>query len=215
MRRKPVRRRRPDPALALRRHPRLRGAVVAVLALLCAGAVTSIVQAAEDAEHAWGTARRVLVAAGDIDAGDRLTTGNTRVVTHPAPLVPDGALTRLPADGRVGTKVLDGEILREERLALANTSPVAARLPAGTRAMAVPVEAGTTPPVRVGDRVEVLVALPADGTDARSPGFALAEDVLVVDVTDAAVTIAVRRDVAPRLAVAFGHGAVTLALLGG
>ena len=50
---------------------------------------------------------------------------------------------------------------------------------------------------------------------ARSPGFALAEDVPVVDVTDAAVTIAVRRDVAPRLAVAFGQGAVTLALLGG
>jgi hypothetical protein len=34
-----------------------------------------------------------------------------------------------------------------------------------------------------------------------------------VAVSDEAVTIAVERDVAPRIAVAFGHGAVTVALL--
>jgi hypothetical protein len=74
------------------------------------------------------------------------------------------------------------------------------------------VEPGTTPPLAVGDRVDVLVALPAEAADGGPPGFALATDVVVVDVTEAAVTVAVPRAAAPRLAVAFGQGAVTLAL---
>ena len=37
----------------------------------------------------------------------------------------------------------------------------------------------------------------------------------MVDVTEQAVTVAVPRDLAPRLAVAFGQGAVSLALVGG
>ena len=80
--------------------------------------------------------------------------------------------------------------------------------------MAVPVEAGTTPPLVVGDRVDVLVAVAPEAAGGGAPGFVLAEAVLVVDVAEQAVTVAVPRDVAPRLAVAFGHGAVSLALVG-
>jgi Flp pilus assembly protein CpaB len=212
MRRKPVR--RAGVALTLRRRPRLRGALVAAVALLCGAAVAATVQQAEDARDAWGEATRVLIASEDLDAGTRLTTGNTRVAAHPAPLVADGALTGVPADARVAAPVLEGEVVRAERLAPAGASPVAARLPAGTRAMAIPVEVGTTPPLRVGDHVEVLVALSPESSAGGPPGFSLVEDAPVVEVTDAAVTIAVARDVAPRLAAAFGRGAVTLALLG-
>ena len=211
MGRKPAR--RPGLALTLRRRPRLRAALVAAVALPCGLAVAAIVQQAEDARDAWGAATRVLIATDDLDAGDRLTARNSRLVDLPSPLVPRGALTAPPTDERVAAPVLDGEIVRVERLAPSGTSAVAARLPAGTRAMAIPIEAGTTPSVRVGDHVEVLVALPPEVAGGGPPGFSLAEDVPVVDVTDAAVTIAVGRDVAPRLAVAFGQGAVTLALL--
>jgi len=176
--------------------------------------VAATVQQADQARVAWGESTTVLVAARDLLAGERLDGDNTRLVEHPVPLVPDGALTARPEDGRVTAAVFAGEVLREERLAPRGASEMAARLPHGTRAVAIPVEPGTTPPLTAGDLVEVLVALPPEAAGAGPPGFALASDVLVVNVNDAAVTIAVSRDVAPRLAVAFGQGAVTLALVG-
>jgi Flp pilus assembly protein CpaB len=212
MRRRPVR--RAGVALTLRRRPRLRNGVVAVVAVLSGIAVAGIVQQAEDARGAWGARVPVLVATEDVPAGAVLALGNTRVVTQPAPLVPPGALRALPADGRVRADVYDGEVIREERLAPAGSSAIAARLPRGTRAVAVPSEPGRAPSLAIGDRVDVLVALAPEVAGDGAPGFALATDVPVVDVTDVAVTIAVPRDVAPRLAVAFGQGAVTLALVG-
>jgi Flp pilus assembly protein CpaB len=203
-----------DVALALRRRPRYRRALVVALAVLCGFAVHGIVQRAEEAAAAWGTSVRVLVAARDLAPGDRLDRANTRVETHPAPLVPDGALASLPPGRRVADAVLAGEVLREEHLAPAGLSRLAARLPSRTRAMAIPAEPGLVPELVVGDRVDVLVALPPEAAGAGPPGFALASNVLVVAVDDAAVTIAVPVDTAPRLAVAFGTGAVTLALSG-
>jgi Flp pilus assembly protein CpaB len=212
MRRKPLR--RPGVALALRRRPRLRRILVAAVAVLCGAAVTTTVQGADDARRSWGRRGPVLVATEDLHAGDRLGPANTRLVVQPAPVVPPGALTSLPEGGRVAQPVFDGEVVRRERLAPSGASALAARLPTGTRAVAIPVEPGTTPPVAVGDLVEVLVALAPEAAGTGAPGFALATGVPVVDVTDAAVTIAVDRDVAPRLAVAFGQGAVTLAVVG-
>lgn len=214
MRRMPVRR-HPRVALALRRQPRLRTALVVALGLLSGAGVAATVQQSEQARAAWGRSTAVLVATRDLAAGERLDDGGTHLVEHPAPLVPPGALTALPDDGRVAEPVYEGEVLRAERLAPAGMSTVAARLPEGTRAVAIPVEPRTTPPLAMGDHVDVVVALAPEAAGAGPPGFALATDVVVVEVTEAAVTVAVPRDIAPRLAVAFGQGAVTLALVGG
>jgi Flp pilus assembly protein CpaB len=157
----------------------------------------------------------VLVATRDLAPGDRLDAGNTRIERRPTRLVDRGALRALPDDTRLAEPVYAGEALRSERLAPTGLSIIAARLPAGTRAVAIPVENGTVPSLVIGDRVDVLVALPPDSAGDGPPGFALATDVLVVDVNDAAVTIAVPADAAPRIAVAFGAGAVTLALTAG
>ncbi|MET0903065.1 MAG: SAF domain-containing protein [Acidimicrobiales bacterium] len=211
MRRSPVPHRF-DLALALRRRPRHRRAVVVAVAVLCGVAVMTVVQNAEDAAAAWGERVPVLVATDDLEPGDRLDGGNTRIAQQPAPLVPRGAVTAPLDDVRLAEPVYAGEIVREERLAPEGLSAVAARLPAGTRAMAIPVEPGTVPALVLGDRVDVLVALAAEAAGDGPPGFALATDVLVVDVSAAAVTVAVRADTAPRIAVALGAGAVTLAL---
>jgi hypothetical protein len=80
--------------------------------------------------------------------------------------------------------------------------------------VAVPVEPGLAPPLLVGDRVDVMVALAPELAGDGPPGFVVAADALVVAVDDAAVTIAVRASAAPRIGVALGQGAVTLALLG-
>jgi Flp pilus assembly protein CpaB len=192
----------------------VRRALVVLVAALCGTAVAATVERAEDVRRSWGRGAHVLVATDDLQPGDRLGPENTRLALHPAPLVPPNALTALPRAARVAEAVHTGEVVREERLAPSGTSALAARLPAGTRAVAVPSEPGTTPPLVVGDLVEVLVALAPEAAGAGAPGFALATGVPVVDVTDTAVTIAVDRDVAPRLAVAFGQGAVTLAVVG-
>lgn len=213
MRRTPARR-HPSVALALRRRPRLRTALVVAVGLASGAAVAATVQQADQARTAWGESTRVLVATRDLAAGEQVDGGNTRLVAHPGPLVPPGALTSLPEERRVTEPVYAGEVLRAERLGPAGLTRVAARLPPGTRAVAIPIEPGTAPPLVVGDRVDVLVALPPEAAGDGPPGFALATEVEVVDVTETAATIAVPRDVAPRLAVAFGQGAVTLALVG-
>jgi len=203
-----------DLALALRRRPRHRRALVVAVAILGGLGVMTVVQRAEDAAAAWGERVPVLVATRDLTAGVALDGGNTRVDHQPEPLVPEGALAEVPEDGRLAEAIYAGEVVREERLAPGGLSEVAARVPTGTRAIAVPVDPGQAPALEVGDRVDVLVALPPEAAGEGPPGFALATEVLVVDVSDAAVTVAVPADTAPRVAVAFGAGAVTLALTG-
>ena len=155
-----------------------------------------------------------VVATRDLAAGAVLDTGNTRVDHQPEPLVPDGAVRGAPERSSAGRTRVRGRGGATGAARPRPASEVAARLPAGTRAMAIPVEPGQAPPLVIGDRVDVLVALPPEMAGDGPPGFALATEVLVVDVSDAAVTIAVPTDTAPRVAVAFGAGAVTLALTG-
>ena len=213
MRRKPVPR-RPRVALALRRQPRVRTALVVLVGLVSGSAVAATVQQADDTRAAWGQSTVVVVATRDLAAGEQVDSRNTNLVEHPDPLVPEGALTARPIDGRLAEAVYAGEVVRKKRLAGAGLSALAARLPAGTRAVAIPVEPGWAPTLAIGDHVDVLVALPAEASGGGPPGFALATDVVVVDVGDASVTVAVAPDVAPRIAVAFGQGAITLALVG-
>ena len=79
--------------------------------------------------------------------------------------------------------------------------------PPGTRAMAIPVEPGTAPPLVVGDRVDVLVALRAGG-GRRRPARASRSPPTCSWSTSATRPSRSRSptDAAPRLAVAFGAG---------
>jgi len=208
------RRRRLRPLLTLRRQPGLWWAVVLSLALAVGWIVAGAVARADAARLAWGDATRVVVASRDLAPGDEVGPGDVEVVERPTATVPDGALTAPPSGQAARAAVFEGEVLIADRLAPAGVRGVAARVPAGARAVAIPIEPGTAPPVRVGDLVDVLVALPVEASGGGPPGFAVATGALVVDVTDAAVTIAVARDAAPRLAVALGQGAVTIALVG-
>lgn len=202
------------PGLHLRRHPRLWWIAVAACALSAGSITTSLAGHAERARAAWGDASPVLVVRHDLDAGEPIRAGDVEVVQRPHGTVPDTALRTLPDDAVSRVALFAGEVLVEGRLAPSGLRGVAATLPPGTRAVAVPRDPSTAPPVTVGDRVDVLVALPAEAAGAGPPGFALATGALVVAVKEAAVTVAVPRDAAPRVAVALGQGAVTLALIG-
>lgn len=200
--------------VALRRDPRRWWIVTAALALGTGTLVASTVSAADRARVAWGTERRVLVARHDLEPGSSIDRDDVELRALPAALVPGSALSALPDEASARALVLAGEVLVVERLAPNGLRGVPALLPAGTRAVAVPVDPGTTPPLTVGDRVDVIVTVPTDAAGDGPPGFIVAADVLVVAVGDAAATLAVARDDAPRIAVALGQGAVTLALVG-
>jgi Flp pilus assembly protein CpaB len=202
------------PGLALRRDPRLWWLLVLSVALTAGWIASSVVSRADRARHAWGASDAVLVAERDLQPGDEVGAHDVSLERRPATMVPATALHELPAGAVVHERVLTGEVLVTERLAAAGLSGLAATLPAGTRAVAVPVEPGMAPPLAVGDQVDVLVALPAETAGDGPPGFAVATDALVVAVDDASVTVAVARSVAPRIAVALGQGAVLLALVG-
>ncbi|MGK2948190.1 MAG: SAF domain-containing protein, partial [Acidimicrobiales bacterium] len=204
----------PSLGLVLRRHPRLRQALLGATALAMAASVLSITESAEERRAAWGTTTPVVVATTDIAVGAAVDVGTAEVVEWPAALVPPGALTEVPDGQRATSPIWAGEVVDHRRLATRDLSAVAARLPAGTRAVAVPVEPGTAPPLEVGDRVDVLVALPAEAAGGGPPGFALATDAPVVEVGDTSVVVALSPDLAPKVAVALGQGAVTLALVG-
>ncbi|MFP5257038.1 MAG: SAF domain-containing protein [Acidimicrobiia bacterium] len=209
-------RRRPRPLLVLRRHPRLWWLVAAASALAAGLLTSSVVARAEAARRAWGDTVAVVVATRDLAPGDRLGTGALTIEHRPLAAVPRSALTALPRDRVAASTIVAGEVLVAERVAGEGVDGAAALLPPGMRAMAIPADPSVTPPVAVGDRVDLVVALvaPAEGSGSP-PGFTLVADAVVVAVAEAAVTVAVPRDDTSRVAVALGAGAVTLALVGG
>lgn len=213
MRLKP-RRRRFRVGLALRRQPRIWWLLTLSSAVAVGWIVSSIVADADRTRAAWGTTTVVAVAARDIAAGAPLGVDDVDLVERPHALVPEGALREVP-DGQVAAAAIAaGEIVVTSRLAPLGLTGLAATLPEGTRAVAVPVEVGLAPPLIVGDRVDVLVALAPEAAGDGPPGFVVAAGALVVAVDEGAVTVAVRAPLAPRIAVALGQGAVTLALVG-
>lgn len=178
-------------------------------ALVLAGATALLVgrlagDAAAERER-WGDTVAVAVATADVAAGEPVIAEQRHL---PRSLVPDGAATS--AGGAVATVAIHtGEIVLESRLAPAGTSPVAALVPPGHRAVAVPAADGL--PLAVGDVVDVLATL---DPESAQPTFAVARDAAVVHVGESAVTVAVPLDDAPRVAFALAVGAVTLALSG-
>lgn len=202
------------PGLVLRRQPRLWWLLVLSVALTTGWLASTVVTRADRARLAWGTSQQVLVAARDLAPGHELQATDVALVSRPLSMIPGAALTELPEGTVVQAQVLKGEVVVAERLAPAGLTGVAAMLPPGTRAVAIPTEPGMAPPLTVGDHVDVLVALAPESAGDGPPGFAVATGALVVAIDEAAVTVAVPRDTAPRIAVALGRGAVTLALIG-
>ena len=201
----------PRVALALRRRPRVRLALVAVLALVVAVLVQRTVAGADAVRAAWGPRARVVVATRDLAPGHVVTAGEVREVSLPPAAVPPEALDRVAPGRVVRSLVLEGEVIVRRRLSAAGVDGIAALLPDGTRAVAVPVEAGTAPPLEVGQTVDLVAVVAGDGLIPQAGVLAAAAP--VVHVGDHAVTVALDAEVVPRVAAALAAGAVTLVLV--
>lgn len=200
----------PRRRLRLSRSPFVFWLAVAGLALLTASVVARAVGSAQSLAARYGPLRPLVVAARPVAAGAVLSGGDVDVRLVPASFRPPGAFSSAgDVKGRTPVvPLLAGEPVLPGHLAPDGLSGVAALLPAGTRAVAVPT--GTSsPPLERGDVVDVLATL--DG----GPTLAVAVDAPVVDVGQDAATVAVTPEEAKAVAFAVATGAVTVTLTPG
>lgn len=208
--------------MRLRRSPLPFWALAVALSLATGLTVARLAGEAAARADRLGGLVDVPVAARPIAAGAVVRPADVEARSLPSALVPSGRLARSPA-GRVAIVPLaPGEVVLAAKLAPDGLTGVAALVPPGHRALAVPVDAGALS-LRPGHRVDVLATLelgggaldggaaPAGGI-AAAPTFPVATAALVVDADDDAVTVAVTPDEAPRVAFALARGTVTLAL---
>ncbi len=204
----------------MRLRRRLVGSPIAfwVTAIALAGVTGTIlaglVSRAQVTTSRYGHQRAVVVATREVAAGQALRPGDVEVREMPAAFLPAGALTVAPLGRTVVVPLFPGEVVIAAKLAPKGLSGVAALLPPGTRAVAVPT-GGASAPVRRGDVVDVLASFDPSTTGSGEPTVTVAVGALVVDVGDDVVTVAVLPEEASRVAFAVAHGVVTLALTGG
>jgi Flp pilus assembly protein CpaB len=208
--------------------PAARRTMIAIAAVFTAVLMGALVRAGADARDLWGATRAVAVAQRDLAPGDIVDASAVEMRELPEAVISKAVLESEPVGAVVRFPVKADEPLVDDRLAPHGLSGVAALVPDGHRAVAVPGGQPGTPPVQLGDMVDVLVVLPAagatpgtsgpglpeDGFTRGEPAFPLVSGALVIDVSEQAVTIAVPRDDAPRVAYAITNGVVVLALTG-
>ena len=198
----------------------VRRAVVLGLAVATGLVVIALVSSADAARHRWGRARPVAVATRDLVPGDVVDASAVEVRRLPEAAVTPAALAEPPSGSVVRQPVAAGEPLVARRLAPAGLTGVAALVPPGQRAVAIPVGPLAAPRLTIGDLVDVLavVPVPAEGRPPQSadpPSFPLVEAAVVVDVGEQSITVAVPEADAPRVAWVLTNGSVVLALGGG
>ncbi|MEY2422116.1 MAG: pilus assembly protein CpaB [Acidimicrobiaceae bacterium] len=196
----------------VRHHPAARAAGAIVLALV----VTSIMQrtaaSAIDARRQWGEERTVVVARHRIAMGDVIESDSITTQSWPAALVPTGAVDSPPIGRTVVATIEPGEAVIVTRLAPDGLSGVAALVPRGWRALAIPV-GPTVVALTVGDRVDLIAGFDVAGANAdQAPAFTIAENAIVLAVDEQRVTVAVRDLDAERVAFAIVAGTVVPAL---
>ncbi len=141
----------------------------------------------------------VTVVARAVPAGATLAADDVRRDRLPAEAVPDAEAAADPAGLTARVDLVPGEVVLASRL---GARGLAALLPAGGRALAVPRASGT-PPLEPGQRVDLLAA-----------GEVVVAAASVLAVDDSGTTVAVPEPAAPAVAEAIAAGAVTLSLAG-
>ncbi|MGZ4705679.1 MAG: Flp pilus assembly protein CpaB [Acidimicrobiales bacterium] len=189
--------------------------MAAALAAVALGVVQVRADEAARIRAGLGRTRTVVVARHDLAPGHVIGDDDTVARTLPVDALPDGAIDQRPTGRTVTAAVVAGEVVSARRLAPDGVDGLAALVPPGRRAIALPTE-GSGLRLQVGDHVDVLDpsdgAAYADGSSA--PAGAAATDALVIAVDDTTVTVAVERDDAPSVARALAGGTPVLAMTG-
>ncbi len=195
--------------MRLRHHPWLFWLFAVTLSLATGlTAARLLAEAASRAEQLGGL-REVRVATRSVGAGHLLTADDVEVRRLPAAVLPEGPVAASPAGHTALVPLAPGEVVLEAKLAPWGVEGVAALVPPGRRALAVPAPMGGLA-LRRGNRVDVLATFETTEGDTE-PTFAVASSAQVLDVAEESVTVAVSPEEAARVALATSRGTVTLA----
>jgi Flp pilus assembly protein CpaB len=206
----------------------VRRMVVVLAAAVTTVAVNGVLRSAEQTRDRWAETRSVVVARRDLAPGDVVDAGAVARREVPAAVVAEAATDLVPVGAVVRYPIAAGEPVVATRLAPDGLTGVAALVPDGHRAVAIPTTPAGTPPLHPGDHVDVIALTPAPTTpeaeaatepEAEAPSSAvpaatLVDEALVVDVAETAVTIAVPAALSPTVAYAAAQGLVVLTLVG-
>ncbi len=200
---RPIASRSRTPVSRLIHHP-IRGRVVGIVLALVAGGLTlGVVSRAESVTSSYGTTRAVSVARQKLDVGVEITDGDIEIREIPVAVIPQGT-----ADSSVGRTVTEtihpDEPILEARLAPTGVNGPAALIPSGHRGISIPLDV-PAPTLATGDRVDLL------GGRASAE---LTRDAVVIDVSEDAVTVAVRDTEVLAVTQALTEGVVVLVLAG-
>jgi Flp pilus assembly protein CpaB len=190
--------------------------LAAGLAISAAATVAGVTHDAADTVAGLGVTRSVIVARHDLETGQVIAADDVEWQARPNGGIPISAVDGTPVGRVVTAPIVADEIVSVRRLAPDGVSGLAALVPEGDRAVAVPTE-GTGLQVRVGDRVDILAPLlTEDALSSRrqTNPDPVANAALVIDVADAAITVAVSAGEAAAVAGALGHGVPVVALVG-
>lgn len=157
------------------------------------------VRSAMAAPPGGGPLVEVAVVARPVGAGTTLSAVDVRTTRLPASAVPQAEPAADPQGRTARVDLVPGEVVLAGRL---GPRGLAALLPVGARALAIPRAAGT-PPLEPGQRVDLLAA-----------GEVVVAGASVLAVDDSGTTVAVPEASAPTVAEAVAAGAVTLSLAG-
>lgn len=170
------------------------------LLLAAAAVVILLVAVSHAAGTPYGPPVPVLIASQDLDVGQEIEPGDLNRTTWPEGLIPDGAADE--AAGRLAAPVPAGTVLTDRHLAVGG---IAERLPHGTVAVPVPVDA--VPALDSGSRIDLI------GRDLHGGAAVLAREAYVLSTDVTGLWLAVARDDAPQVAAAAASDSLTVVLL--
>lgn len=197
--------------MRLRRVPALYWILSLGLAACTSVTIFRLAAAADSRARYWGTLAAVPVVTGPIAAGATIEADDFEIRRVPEALLPHSSVAFEPVGLTAIVPMWPGEVVVAAKLAPAGLEGPAAMLGAGERAVAVP-RIETTPPVSVGDRVDVILNLDPAGTSGGPPAIPVARAARVLHVAEVAVTLAVPVDEATKVAFGAAQGALSLAI---
>ncbi len=192
-----------------------------ILAVAAGCLAAGVVARAEHTRAAFGTSQAVPVASTELEPGHVVTDDDVHWAELPIAVVPSD-WSADPVGRTVTEVVLPGEVVLRRRLSGGGSSGPRALLPAGGRAIGVPLDP-TAPDLVVGDRLdlyapeELFGAATIEDTlrsgSSSSGARQVARGAVVVAVDTESVTVGVTGTEAPRVARAALDGAITIALV--
>lgn len=181
----------PSRARRVLRHRVVRIVLAVTAAVLVAVFVQDRSVTATTAVERWGSTTSVVVVERFVAAGDELAEA-VALGTRPTAMVPSGAMTAVPIDGRAGVDLYPGELLLLDRVRNADERG----MPRGTLAVTVVID-GAAPLVTPGDLVDLWVTDAANLSSRR-----VVDSVVVLARHDEELTIAVPEQLVGDVAVA-------------